>query len=86
MAATIFANCAVLDGTRKERREDHHVVVEGGRRLVHCDKASKAELHKRLHLGLAPKSVTKPQLDMDTPTSTPPIVDVNQLPLLALLR
>src|SRR5690349_947473 len=31
MAATIFANCAVLDGTRKERREDHHVVVEGDR-------------------------------------------------------
>src|SRR5229473_7002023 len=28
MAATIFANCAVLDGTRKERREDHHVLVE----------------------------------------------------------
>jgi imidazolonepropionase-like amidohydrolase len=31
MAATIFANCAVLDGTRNERREDHHVLVEGGR-------------------------------------------------------
>ena len=28
MAAIIFANCAVLDGTRKERREDHHVLVE----------------------------------------------------------
>ena len=28
MAATIFANCAVLDGTRRERREDHHVLVE----------------------------------------------------------
>src|SRR3984893_6713320 len=28
MAATIFANCAVLDGTRTERREDHHVLVE----------------------------------------------------------
>jgi imidazolonepropionase-like amidohydrolase len=31
MAAVIFANCAVLDGTRSERREDHHVLVENGR-------------------------------------------------------
>jgi imidazolonepropionase-like amidohydrolase len=31
MAAIIFANCAVLDGTGRERREDHHVLVEGGR-------------------------------------------------------
>ena len=31
MTAIIFANCAVLDGTRKERREDHHVLVEGDR-------------------------------------------------------
>src|SRR5713101_6112540 len=31
MAAIIFANCAVLDGTRRERREDHHVLVEGER-------------------------------------------------------
>ncbi len=31
MAATIFANCAVLDGASKERREDHHVLIEGGR-------------------------------------------------------
>ena len=31
MAAVIFANCAVLDGTRNERREDHHVLVENGR-------------------------------------------------------
>jgi imidazolonepropionase-like amidohydrolase len=30
MAAVIFANCAVLDGTRNERREDHHVLVEDG--------------------------------------------------------
>jgi imidazolonepropionase-like amidohydrolase len=30
MAAIIFANCAVLDGTGRERREDHHVLVEGG--------------------------------------------------------
>jgi imidazolonepropionase-like amidohydrolase len=30
MATVIFANCAVLDGTRHERREDHHVLVEDG--------------------------------------------------------
>ncbi len=30
MTAIIFANCAVLDGTRRERREDHHVLVERG--------------------------------------------------------
>ena len=30
MAATNFANCAVLDGTSRERREGHHVLVEGG--------------------------------------------------------
>jgi len=28
MAVIIFANCAVLDGTSRERREDHHVLVE----------------------------------------------------------
>ena len=31
MSAIIFANCAVLDGTRSERREGHHVLVEDGR-------------------------------------------------------
>src|SRR5271169_154085 len=31
MSAIIFANCAVLDGTGKELREDHHVLVEDGR-------------------------------------------------------
>src|SRR5580658_4195713 len=31
MATIIFANCAVLDGTRTERREGHHVLVEGDR-------------------------------------------------------
>src|SRR6202045_4816422 len=31
MPAFVFANCAVLDGTSKERREDHHVLVEGDR-------------------------------------------------------
>lgn len=31
MGAIIFANCAVLDGARRERREDQHVLVEGKR-------------------------------------------------------
>src|SRR6202048_2626071 len=31
MPAIVFANCAILDGTSKERREDHHVLVEGDR-------------------------------------------------------
>jgi len=31
MAAVVFTNCAVLDGTSGERREDHHVLVEGDR-------------------------------------------------------
>jgi hypothetical protein len=30
MAAFAFTGCAVLDGTSRERREDHHVLVEGG--------------------------------------------------------
>jgi imidazolonepropionase-like amidohydrolase len=30
MAAINFANCSVLDGASKERREDHHVLVEDG--------------------------------------------------------
>ena len=31
MAAIVFAKCAVLDGTSRQRREDHHVLVEGDR-------------------------------------------------------
>jgi imidazolonepropionase-like amidohydrolase len=31
MAAIILANCAILDGTRNERREDHHVLIDGER-------------------------------------------------------
>ena len=31
MSQVIFGNCAVLDGSRSERREDHHVLVENGR-------------------------------------------------------
>src|SRR5262245_7416298 len=31
MAAVVFTNCAVLDGASRERREDHHVLVDGDR-------------------------------------------------------
>jgi imidazolonepropionase-like amidohydrolase len=31
MAATILANCAILDGTEKMLREDRHVLIEGDR-------------------------------------------------------
>ncbi len=31
MDTIIFANCSILDGTTKERRADHHVLVEGPR-------------------------------------------------------
>ena len=31
MTGCIFANCAVLDGSRNQRREDHHVRIENGR-------------------------------------------------------
>jgi len=31
MTAMILANCAILDGTWDERREDHHVLIEGDR-------------------------------------------------------
>jgi hypothetical protein len=30
MTATVCANCAIVDSTRNERREDHHVLVEDG--------------------------------------------------------
>src|SRR6202047_4364370 len=53
MATIIFANCAVLDGTRKERREDHHVLVEGDRvrevsdRPIMSTAAETIDLHGR---------------------------------------
>ena len=31
MATIVFANCAVLDGASRQRREDHHVLVESDR-------------------------------------------------------
>jgi imidazolonepropionase-like amidohydrolase len=31
MPVIVLANCSVLDGASRERREDHHVVIEGDR-------------------------------------------------------
>src|SRR6516164_3707190 len=44
MPAIIFANCAVLDGTHKERREDHHVLVEGDRIREVADRPIKSDV------------------------------------------
>jgi imidazolonepropionase-like amidohydrolase len=43
MTAVIFANCAIVDGTRNERREDHHVLVEDGLIREVSDRAIKCE-------------------------------------------
>src|SRR5215472_2876638 len=53
MGAVIFANCAVLDGTSRERREDHHVLVEDDRirevsdRLINSAAAETVDLEGR---------------------------------------
>ena len=43
MTAIVFANCAVLDGTSREPREDHHVLVEGGLIREVSDRPIKSE-------------------------------------------
>ncbi len=50
MAAIIFANCAVLDGTRRERREDHHVLVEGGQIREVSDRPIKSKAAETVDL------------------------------------
>ncbi len=53
MAAIILANCAIVDGTRHERREDQHVLIEGERvrevsdRPLRSDAAETIDLHGR---------------------------------------
>jgi imidazolonepropionase-like amidohydrolase len=53
MTAIILANCAVLDGTHNERREDHHVLVEDGHirevsdRPLRSESAETIDLHGR---------------------------------------
>jgi imidazolonepropionase-like amidohydrolase len=53
MTAIILANCAVLDGTLPQRREDHHVLVEGAHirevsdRPIHMAEAETIDLDGR---------------------------------------
>ena len=51
MAAVIFANCAILDGTRQERREDHHVLVEDGLIREVSDRPIKSSAAETIDLG-----------------------------------
>lgn len=51
MAALIFANCAILDGTRQERREDHHVLVEDGLIREVSDRPIKSSAAETIDLG-----------------------------------
>ena len=50
MPAIVFANCAVLDGTSRERREDHHVLVEGDRIREVADRPIKSSAAKMIDL------------------------------------
>src|SRR6202043_3940659 len=51
MTAFIFADGAVLDGTRNERREDHHVLVEGGHIREVSDRPIKSASAETIELG-----------------------------------
>ena len=51
MTAFIFADCAVLDGTRNERREDHHVLVEGEHIREVSDRPIKSASAETIELG-----------------------------------
>jgi imidazolonepropionase-like amidohydrolase len=51
MAAIVFANCAILDGTRNERREDHHVLVEGTHIREVSDRPIRATVAETIELG-----------------------------------
>ncbi|HLY44791.1 MAG TPA: amidohydrolase family protein [Stellaceae bacterium] len=50
MPAIILANCAILDGTRAERREGHHVLVEEGRIREVSDRPLKSAAAETLDL------------------------------------
>ena len=63
MAAIIFANCAVLDGTQAERREDHEVLVEGDRIREVSDRPI--------------KSVTAETVDLRGRTLMPGLIDAH---------
>jgi imidazolonepropionase-like amidohydrolase len=51
MTAFIFADCAVLDGTRNERRADHNVVVEGGHIREVSDRPIRSASAETIELG-----------------------------------
>jgi imidazolonepropionase-like amidohydrolase len=61
MTAFIFADCAVLDGTRHERREDHHVLVEGGHIREISDRPIKSASAKTI--GLAGRTLMPGLID-----------------------
>jgi imidazolonepropionase-like amidohydrolase len=63
MSTFIFANCAVLDGTCRERREDHHVLVEGDRIREVSDRPI--------------KSVTAETVDLSGRTLMPGLIDAH---------
>lgn len=50
MPAIILANCSVLDGTRSERREDHHVLIEGERIREVSDRPLSSETAETIDL------------------------------------
>ena len=50
MTAIILANCAIVDGTRDERREDHHVLVEEGRIREVADRPLRSEVAETIDL------------------------------------
>src|SRR5215831_13218241 len=63
MAAIVFANCAVLDGTSRERREGHHVLVEGDRIREVSDRPI--------------KSAAAETIDLDGRTLMPGLIDAH---------
>src|SRR5258708_11195326 len=50
MGGIIFANCAVLDGTQDERREDHHVLIEDGHICEVSDRPLRSETAETIDL------------------------------------
>src|SRR6202011_5735914 len=63
MAVIILANCAVLDGTQPQRREDHHVLVEG----AHIREVSDRPI----------RSVGGETIDLDGRTLMPGLIDAH---------
>jgi imidazolonepropionase-like amidohydrolase len=63
MAAIILANCAVLDGTQPQRRENHHVLVEG----AHIREVSDRPI----------RSVGGETIDLDGRTLMPGLIDAH---------